>query len=170
MRYLVRLTTLAALPASLIIAGASPAHAACAEPTITVTPTSAAPGQQIAIRGREGRDACNDQPGAAPSQGAKNIRLRLVQGGQVADLGVVDASNDRTFVVRVQVPLTASSGKAKVIAQATDRAEAQVRILRQRAELPLTGGGASGLPLGVIGAAAGIALMRRWTRPDPFTR
>lgn len=158
----VRLTAVAALPASLIFVSSPAAQAACAAPSITVTPTSLLPGQQITMRGRDWRTTCNDAPGAVPSDGAKGIRLSFVQDGRTVELGMVDASNDRTFVTKLRIPPRASSGKALMVARGTDRAEAHITILAKRAELPRTGGSLSGFALALVAAAA--ALVRRVAR------
>lgn len=162
------LTAIAVLPTALILGLGNPAQAACPEPSITVSPDTAVPGQRVTVRGADWRATCNDQPGAAPSEGAKRIRLSFVQGGRAIELGVVDAANNRTFVAVVRVPPSANRGHALLVARGPDRAEVAIKIIaRRRAELPLTGGGVSGLALALVVAVAATTVAVRRITPPP---
>jgi hypothetical protein len=98
-------------------------EAACLAPTITVQPTSGAPGAGFAIHGEDFGTDCNDvnpQPGEPPlGEPAQGILLTLVDAaGAEHALATVDAADDYTVDVDAEVPdAAAGAGRVDAVVQ-----------------------------------------------------
>lgn len=99
-----------AVAAAALSLGSS-ASADCAAPFVEVSPKRVGPGEEITIEGRSWGDACNDTPGPGcnpPPLGEpiEDIRLllRSVEGSKFVDLGTVDADDEYSLRMIVEVP------------------------------------------------------------------
>lgn len=87
----------------------SPAVADCGGPDITVSARRLSPGDDLTITGRGWGDACNDTPGPGcdpPPLGEpiEDIRLRLTSADASVGLATVDADDEYSIDVTLEVP------------------------------------------------------------------
>ncbi|WP_354587949.1 hypothetical protein [Janibacter sp. UYMM211] len=103
----------AAAVLALGVVVAPTAHADCAAPSITVSPTSAKPGDRITIAGAAFGTDCNDTgngdedatPEPVLGDPAADINLVLSADGTRSTLATVDADADYAFTQRVTLPV-----------------------------------------------------------------
>jgi hypothetical protein len=117
----------AALALLLLLAGlvttAPPATAQCPRPTITVSPSSATPGQSVTVRGDYFATTCNDAGPPRPNPPARGLELFLVQGTWKTPLAVVDADSHYRINVIACLPASARSGRATLLIERASPAD-----------------------------------------------
>ncbi len=96
------------------------AHASCVGPELSVSPTAAAVGESVEVRGRGFGTACNDTsengetPGRPLGDPDPHIQLRIAQHGLTIPLARLGANDDYEFAVRVTVPGGMQPGPATI--------------------------------------------------------
>lgn len=103
----------------LLLLNQSPSSAQCIGPYITLNISSVAPGGMVTVIGRYFTDGCHDvvlNGVVTPTLPAKNVRLFLVQGSHIEQIGTVDA--DKTFKISATLTIPANTpvGDATIIA------------------------------------------------------
>lgn len=152
----------AVVTAAVVAAGfgatAAPALASCVQPEFSITPTSAAPGQQVTAHGKAWFAICTDvnPTGPPPPDGAN---VFFVQNGRSQQVTYVKAKADLTFDAPFVVPSWAQTGPA-VVRGVGRSAQGEARLTITRRELAHTGHGAT-LPVSAIGLLAAAALTVR---------
>jgi hypothetical protein len=111
--------TLGFFAAGLVLPTAA-ANASCVGPELSVSPTSAAVGEPVEVRGRGFGTACNDttengetadRPLGDPDP---HVQLRIAQHGLTIPLARLGANDDYEFAVRVTVPGGMQPGPATI--------------------------------------------------------
>lgn len=165
----------------LLIGVASPASAACAGPTLAVSPATGRPGSSVTVSGRDWRVGCNDTftqpvggtPSPRPPEPPDSIALFFMQDGRTVELARITAASDYTFTTEVEIPSSATGGDAAVEATGENgsMATANVTVVVMATSSPPGTGpavtlprtGSSGLVLvaltGVLVATSGGFLM-----------
>ncbi len=100
----------------------TPALAACPAPSISVEPSSGAPGSSVTVRGEHFTSGCEDVgegQGSPPPEPPpdEDVPIWFVQDGQRWRLTTVDADSEYRFEVTVQVPEDAAEGAAEIVAE-----------------------------------------------------
>ncbi len=99
-----------------------PAAAACAAPTIAVSPLVGPPGSGMTVSGKYFTPDCNDTISCtpegcetpAPHRPQKQIEIRFKQGERNLLLSIVDANPDLNFSVATSVPSDTQPGPATI--------------------------------------------------------
>jgi hypothetical protein len=126
------------LGAMLVAAfGLSPAHAACAAPSVLLDgPSKLSVGDSVTIRGEYWTNECNDNPVCGngcedrcePERPLRNITIWMTPAPGKGSIGLggfllaegVDAASDLTFDLDVSIPTQTPPGAYRLAAQAVD--------------------------------------------------
>jgi hypothetical protein len=146
------------LPIASFVISPSPASASCVNNrTITVLPSTAAPGDRVTVTGERFSDGCPDVVVNGvpqdPFRPATKIDVELVQGSTVNGLGTVDADANYRFVLRAVIPSKTHLGSATVRAQGAT----QMLIVRRETALAR-----AGRPLGLLTALGALVIVMGW--------
>jgi hypothetical protein len=101
--------------------GIGVAGADCSGPTLTVTPSTAAPGAPVTIAGLYFGDACNDTGAAGPPLGRplRGVEIWVRVGEVEKQVAIVDAGPGYDFAVEVAVPPSLGTGPGQVVARSS---------------------------------------------------
>ena len=124
---------------SMIVLPLTPAEAICPAPDIHVSPSSAPPGSTVRVEGRSFATGCNDViacpntgpcPSPTPEPPSRGIGISFKQDGETWPLTRVDADEDYSFMVEVEVPDDAQPGPAKFVSSGGASAKFTVGLPR----------------------------------------
>ncbi len=103
--------------------------ASCVGSTLSVTPTSARPGEQVTVRGQYFGDDCNDTGGSGPVLGNAIQDIEIgIAAPEWTLVATVDADGDYAFEVVVTVPRSASGPGAVTAAGALLVTQAPISV------------------------------------------
>lgn len=134
-------TLVAGLALGLLLVGCAEAEpggeaAACSAPTLSVQPGSTTAGGQIVVHGENFLDGCPEGSlgerdtivASDPAVPYASINLQVLDGVELVTLAMVDAGEDGTFEVAVQVPRGLDSGVIEVTSDVEGTAPASLVI------------------------------------------
>ena len=109
------LLALAALLAGCAGGGAG-AAASCVGPLVSLSPASAAVGDEVTVDVEWLREGCNDTPGADEERALIDVPVSFVQGGTEVRLGTVSGTGERyAGTLTTAVPSAGVPGPAVVV-------------------------------------------------------
>ena len=112
--------TACGLPTS---SGSVESSASCAGPYVETEPRQAQPGEPLTVRGEGHADACYDGDEQRRAQPLDDLPVFFQQGGELTDLGRLDASGpEGSVLTTVTVPADARPGLAQVTVGASEPA------------------------------------------------
>jgi len=126
----------------MIVIGQLPAEAKCVEPALSLTASSAAPGETMKVVGQLFKDGCHDviiNGYVPPTLPAKNVRFFLVQGKRTEQIGTADADKDFKISVTLTIPVNTELGEATIFAEIpgyTKTRPVAFRVIAKGSEAP----------------------------------